>query len=285
MAENRFMREMNNEVKANEQKAIEAKAQEIKETNQKIIDETNPNTIVETVLDVKNKDYYMAKTEEGNPVDVAGNCESKIVRIGGYQCYVCGSTEKEMKEDEDYIRLALATGDTALPRFFGFIISGRYITKAISILGYPVLTVGHTEEERVEDEIKARICYAKLRKGSHMDVLTAEELIEAGLEPTKEFEKDGYRYIYFADQKCARTFDGIKVADISDIPESLGVETAIELLKSRIQTPQYEENEYDGEEEYWDDEEYDCDHEEEWMERHPHGYYNNGKDYGEYWDE
>ena len=242
---NRFTENMNKEAKANEQAIIEVKAKEIKEANKKLIEDTTPNTIVETVEDVKNGDYHMVRTEEGNPVDVAGNCESKVVTINGYKCYVCGSTPEELKEDADYIRLCLARGDINLPTFMGFTLSGRYITSVVNIGGTPCLTKGHTEEERAEDELKARICYAKLRKGSRMDVLTAEELIEAGLKPTKEFEKDGYRYIYFADQKCARTFDGEKVADISDIKDKLSTDTAIELLKARIETPCYEDEEDD----------------------------------------
>ena len=256
---NRFTENMNKEAKANEQAIVEAKAKEIKEANKKLIEDTTPNTIVETVKDVENGDYHMVRTEEGNPVDVAGNCESKVVTINGCKCYVCGSTPEELKEDADYIRLCIARGDVNLPTFCGFKLSGRYITKQVELGGVPVLTVGHTEEERVEDETKARICYAKLRKGSRMDVLTAEELIEAGLKPTKEFEKDGYRYIYFADQKCARTFDGEKVADISDIKDKLSVDTAIELLKARIETPCYEDEDYDYDEDEGDDCYDDCD--------------------------
>lgn len=232
---NRFMKEIEKENKANEQAIIDARAAEIREENEKLIEETIPNTIVETVGDVKRGDYHMVRTEDGDPVDVGGNCASKIVNINGYQCYVCGSTEEELKQDIDYIRLALARGDVALPQFYGYLISGRYITKVVSIYGVPVLTWGHTEKERAEDEIKARICYARLRNGSRWDVLTAEELVEAGLNPTKEFEKNGVRYIYFADQSCARTYDGVKVADISDIKERLSVDVAIELLKARIE--------------------------------------------------
>lgn len=231
---NRFMKEIEKENKANEQAIIDAKAAEIREANKKLIEETEPNTIIETVSDVKKGEYHMVKTENGDPVDIGGNCKSKIVNINGHQCYVCGATEAELKQDIDYIRLALARRDMALPQFCGYLISGRYITKVVYIYGAPVLTWGHTEEERAEDEIKARICYAKLRNGSRWDVLTAEELIEAGLKPTKEFEKNGTRYIYFADQSCARTYSGVKVADISDIKDKLSVDVAIELLKARI---------------------------------------------------
>lgn len=231
---NRFVEEIKKEVRESEQAAIEARAREINEANQRLIEETTPNTIVETVKDVESGDYHMVKTEEGNLVDVAGNCADKIININGRACYICGKTPKELAEDENHIRLALARGDVNLPKFGPYTISGRYITKTVRIGWTPVLTYGHTEEERVEDEMKARICYAKLRKGSRMDVLTAEELIEAGLKPTKEFEKDNRRYIYFADQKCARTFEGEKVADISDIKDRLSIDTAIELLKARI---------------------------------------------------
>lgn len=231
---NRFMKEIDKENKANEQAIIEAQAAEVRELNKKLIEETEPNTIIETVRDVKNGAYHMVRTEDGNPVDIGGNCTSKIVNINRHQCYVCGSTETELEQDITYVRLALARGDIALPKFCGYIISGRYITKVVYIYNMPVLTWGHTEEERAEDELKARICYAKLRNGSRWDVLTAEELIEAGLKPTKEFEKNGNRYIYFADQNCARTYDGVKVADISDIKEKLSVDVAIELLKARI---------------------------------------------------
>ena len=232
---NKFIKEMDKEVKVAEEQKIAEQAEAINKANRELHENTPANTIVETVKDVKAGDYYMTKDENGNNIDISGNCVSKVVTISGRRCYVCGSTPEELKEDADYIRLALSRGDVGLPTAFGFTLSGRYIAQIVNIFGQQVLTVGHTEEERKEDEIKARICYAKLRKGcAGYDVATAEDLIEAGLKPTKEFEKDGYRYIYFADQKCARDFEGAKVADISDITDKLGVDTAIELLKARI---------------------------------------------------
>ena len=265
---NKFIEEMNKEVKAVEEQKIKEQAEEINKANKELHENTPANTIVETIEDVKTGDYYITKDENGNNIDISGNCMSKVITINGRRCYVCGSTEEELKEDADFIRLSLAKGDIGLPMAFGFTLSGRYITQIVNIFGQQVLTVGHTEEERKEDEIKARICYAKLRKGyARYDVATAEDLIEAGLRPTKEFEKGGYRYIYFADQKCARDFEGIKVADISDITDKLSVDTAIELLKARIETPVYDDDydDYDEDEccgdcsKCWD---YDCDYRE-----------------------
>ena len=50
---NRFTENMNKEIKAQEQVALEARAKEIKEANKKLIEDTTPNTIIETVEDVK----------------------------------------------------------------------------------------------------------------------------------------------------------------------------------------------------------------------------------------
>lgn len=265
MSNNKFMNAMENEVKTAKAEEIAKKAQEIREANAQFVKNITPNTIVKTTEDVKKGDYYMTKDERGNKYMVSGNLKSKVVIISGRYCYVTGATDEELKEDENYIRLALARGDIQLPMEFGFTLSGRYVARVVNIYGMPTYTVGKTETDRAEDEIKARICYAKLRKTGLGDVATAEDLVEAGLNPTKEFEKDGYRYIYFADQKCARNFDGEKVADISDIADTLSIDTAIELLKGRIETPRCdydEEDDYDDEEndENWWDEDgcYNC---------------------------
>ena len=256
---NKFMNEIKKETQAAVQAAVEAQAKTINDLNNKIIEETTPNTIVETVSDVKSGAYYAVKNEDNDKVGVSGNCMSKVVTINGNKCYVCGYSEQELAEDEAYIRLQLQRGDVSLHKFFGFYVSGRYAMQIVTIGGQPVLTVGKTEQDRVDDEMKARICYAKMRKTSLSDVFTAEDLIEAGLNPTKEFEKYGARYMYFADQKCARDFDGVKVADISDITDTLSVDTAIELLKGRIPEPQEDEYDYDCDEDYddYDDDDYE----------------------------
>ena len=270
---NKFIKEMDKEVKVVEEQKIKEQAEAINKANRELHENTPVNTIVETIKDVKTGDYYITKDENGNRIDISGNCTSKVITINGRRCYVCGSTSEELKEDADFIRLSLAKGNVSLPMAFGYTLSGRYIAQIVNIFGQQVLTVGHTEEERKEDEVKARICYAKLRKGyARYDVATAEDLIEAGLRPTKEFEKDGYRYIYFADQKCARDFEGVKVADISDVTDKLSVDTAIELLKARIETPVLDDDyddydDYDEDEccgdcpECWND---DCDERKDW---------------------
>lgn len=247
---NRFANEMRRESEVLEQQRTEAMVLEIEAANKKIVEDTTPNTIIETVKDVKDGSYHVTKSNENTFCGVSGNCVSKVVNINGKMCYVCGANDKELAEDEEHIKLLLARGDVNVPNIYGFYISGRYIMQVVNINGNYALTVGRNEEERKEDEIKARICQAKLRNTGFGDVVTAEELIEVGLKPTKEFEKDGYRYIYFEDQKCARSFDGKKVADISDIKDKLSVDTAIELLKGRIQTPVCED---DYDEDYDDD--------------------------------
>lgn len=256
---NKFMNAMNNEAKVAAEKELAKKAAEIKEANKQFVENITPNTIVETTEDVKKGDYYMTKDENGNKRVVSGNLKSKVVVIKGKTCYVTGATAEELEEDEAYIRLALERGDVKLPVELGFTVSGRYIAKIVTIGCMPTYTVGRTEIERAEDEIKARICYAKLRKTGLGDVATAEDLVEAGLNPTKEFEKDGYRYIYFADQKCARDFSGEKVADISDVTDQLSVDIAIELLKGRIETPRYDYDEDDDYDDYDEDDEDWCD--------------------------
>lgn len=256
---NRFANEMKRESEVLEQQKMEAMVLEIETSNKKIIEDATPNTIIETVKDVKDGNYYSVKSDKDVFCGVSGNCVSKVVNINGKMCYVCGSNDKELAEDEEYIRLLLARGDVNVPNFYGFYVSGKYVMQIVNINGNYALTVGRNEEERKEDEIKARICQAKLRNTGFGDVMTAKELIEAGLNPTKEFEKDGYRYIYFEDQKCARGFDGKKVADISDIKDKLSVDTAVELLMGRIQTPicdDYDEDDYD---EDYEDEDYDED--------------------------
>lgn len=232
---NAFVSAMNAETTNSHVEELKAKAEAINKENQKLINNTPTNTIIETVEDVKNGAYGLVKDERGNAIDVGGHHIGKVVRIEGRTCYVCGYSEQEVQEDEDYIRLAILRGDVALPSFPGGCISGRYITRVIMIGGQPVLTVGHTEAEREEDEHQARICYAKLRGGNRITTVnTAEELIDAQLEPTKEFEKNGRKYIYFESQKCARTYSGEKVADISDVPDNLDLDLKIEILKGRI---------------------------------------------------
>lgn len=261
---NRFANEMRKENEVLEQQKTEAMVLEIETANKKIIEDTTPNTIVETVKDVKDGSYHVTRSDEDVFCGVSGNCISKVVKINGKMCYVCGANEEELAEDEKHIKLLLTRGDVNVPNFYGFYISGRYIMQVVNINGNYALTVGRNEEERKEDEIKARICQAKLRNTGFGDVRTAEELIEVGLKPTKEFEKDGHRYIYFEDQKCTRSFDGEKVADISDIKDKLSVDTAIELLKGRIQTPiceDYDEDcgyeDEDDYDEYYDEDNYD----------------------------
>ena len=260
---NRFANEMRKETEALEQQKMEAMVLEIETANKKIVEDTTPNTVVETVKDVKNGDYYTNRLDDGMCCGVSGNCISKVVNINGKMCYVCGANDKELAEDEEHIKLLLARGDVNVPNFYNFYVSGRYIMQVVNINGNYALTIGRNEEERKEDEVKARICQAKLRKTGFGDVLTAEELVEVGLTPTEEFEKDGYRYIYFEDQKCARDFDGKKVADISDIKDKLSVDTAVELLKGRIQTPVYEdcdEDDYDDDYDYYYDDDGDDDY-------------------------
>lgn len=263
---NRFANEMRKESEVLKQQKIEAMVSEIEIANKKIIEDTTPNTIIETVKDVKDGSYRAVKLDGDVFCGVSGNYISKVVNINGKMCFVCGANDKELAEDEEYIRLLLARGDVNVPNFYGLYVSGRYITQLVNINGNYALTVGRNEEERKEDEIKARICQAKLRNTGFSDITIAEELIEVGLKPTKEFEKDGYRYIYFEDQKCARSFDGEKVADISDIKDKLSVDTAIELLKGRIQTPicedydedcGYEDEDEDDYDEYYDEDDYD----------------------------
>jgi hypothetical protein len=256
---NRFANEMKRESEVLKQQKIEAAALEIETANKKIVEDTAPNTIVETVKDVKDGSYRAVKLDGDVFCGVSGNYVSKVVNINGKMCYVCGANDKELAEDEEHIRISLARGDVNVPNFYGLYVSGRYIMQLININGSYALTIGRNEEERKEDEMKARICQAKLRNAGFGDIITAEELIEVGLKPTKEFEKDGYRYIYFEDQKCARSFDGEKVADISDIKDKLSVDTAIELLKGRIQTPIYEDYDEDDYDEDYEDEDYEKD--------------------------
>lgn len=254
---NRFANEMKRESEVLEQQKTKAMVSEIEAANKKMVEDITSNTIVETVKDVKNGGYHVTKSDKGDVCGISGNCVSKVVNINGKMCYICGANDKELAEDEKYIKLLLTRSDVKVPNLYGYYISGRYIMQVVNINGNYALTVGRNEEERKEDEIKARICQAKLRNAGFSDVVTAEELIEVGLNPTKEFKKDGYRYIYFEDQKCARNFDGKKVADLSDIKDKLSVDTAIELLKGRIQAPVCEDYDEDDYDEDYDDEDYD----------------------------
>lgn len=253
---NRFKEALAAEAAANEATIAQNEAEAINRANAELVRDIPVNDIVQTTNDVKQKLVYTTKKEDGSVFGLfsGNNWQQKPFIYNNERCLAMGCTEEEIAEDERAIKVALARGDVNLQRTFAGLISGRYVVKQLNINGVNLLTQGHTEIECAYDEERARIAAAKL-KGRMTDVATAEELIEAELDPTREFEKDGIRYIYFKFSKNARNFDGDEVANLNDITEKLSDDIAIELLKARIVTPTYDEyDEYDDYNEYDDDE-------------------------------
>lgn len=246
-------------------KAIEEAAEAERKANEELVKDIKPNTIVDTVKDVKDHKVKPMNDTCG----VAGNdWIDKIFEYRGHHCLAMGQTEEEVLADREAIELAIARGDVTLPKvMMGLEISGRYVTKEVRIPGAPVcLTKGHTEEERLEDERKARIAAAKLAGGHMSDVRVAKDIVDAGLNATDEIEKNGTRMVVI-DGKDARLFSGELVSSIRDIEAELPREVANELLVSRADIP--EEPEYD-EDAY--DEGYDDGYEEGYEEGYDDGY-------------
>ena len=228
------------EAEAARLKAIEEAAEAERKANEELVKDIKPNTIVDTVQDVKD---HVVKTMN-DTCGVAGNAWiDQIFEYHGHRCLAMGQTEEEVLVDRETIELAIARGDVSLPRvMMGLEVSGRYVMKEVRIPGAPpCLTKGHTEAERLEDERKARIAAAKLT-GRMSDVGVAEQLVEAGLNATDELEKNGTRLVVI-DGKDARLFSGELVSSIRDIEAELPKEVANELLVSRADIP--EEPEYD----------------------------------------
>lgn len=117
---------------------------------------------------------------------------------------------------------------------------GKYIMKDVVIdasRGVHAMTVGKTEEERLEDERAARENYWRTQNldGPITAAVIARDVKEAGLAPTSQFEYDGRQYLYFREEKCCRDIGtGEKVASLDDIEEPVSDKIAIELLKGRI---------------------------------------------------
>lgn len=246
-------------------KAIEEAAEAERKANEELVKDIKPNTIVDTVQDVKD---HKVKTMN-DAYGIAGNgWIDKVFEYRGHHCLAMGQTDEEVLADREAIELAIARGDVTLPRIMmGLEISGRYVVKAVHIPGaQPCLTHGHTEEERAEDERKARIAAAKLAGGRMSDVRVAKDIVDAGLNATDEIEKNGTRLVVI-DGKDARLFSGELVSSIRDIKAELPREVANELLASRADIP--EEPEYD-EDAY--DEGYDDGYEEGYEQGYDDGY-------------
>lgn len=241
---------LNAEAEAARIKAIEEAAEAERKANEELVKDIKPNTIVDTVKDVKDHKVKTINDTYG----IAGNAWiDKIFEYRGHHCLAMGQTDEEVLADREAIELAIARGDVALPKTrMGLEISGRYVTKEVCIPGIPVcLTKGHTEEERAEDERRARIAAAKLT-GRLSDVSVAEQLVEADLNVTGELEKNGTRMAVI-DGKDVRLFNGKLVASIRDIQAELPREVADELLVSRANIPGRPEHDTNAYDEGYDD--------------------------------
>lgn len=269
MKENRFLNAMKAEDEA-KQRAAEAAAAKAEadrlaaivaaeaEANAKLIEGIEPSKIMQTMVDVREDKVAPAETYCGTR---GNHWIDEVFEYQGHRCFAMGTSQEELEADKEAMKIAISRGDIILqticqPGIGGVEISGRYVTRMVSIPGAisDCFTVGHTEAERKADEDAARIMAAKL-PGSRMvsDPAVARDAVDAELNVTDEIEKYDNRYMII-DDKTARDFNGNLVSDISDVEGDLPHPVAVELLKGRIEEPVVEESDED---EYYDEEGYE----------------------------
>lgn len=257
------------EAEAARLKAIEEAAEAERKANEELVKDIVPNDIVKTIEDVRAKTVKSMGTTSG----VAGNDWIDLMfEYRGHHCLAMGQTNEEVAEDRQAIEIAIARGDVTLPRIMmGLEISGRYVVKEIHIPGAePCLTHGHTEAERAEDERKARITAAQLN-GRMCDVKIAEDAIEAGLNVTGEFTKDGTRCLVNDDKEARVLYTGEKVADITDLGVELPHDAAMKVLERSAVIPEEPEYDEDDLDDAYNDG-YDEGHDEGYNEGYDEGY-------------
>lgn len=118
-----------------------------------------------------------------------------------------------------------------------FVAGGKYLQKMVLINGMPCMCTGKDEEE-LEADIQAAKVYAAEHGNSACrmlkDLTVAEELVEAGLVPNKEFKVGCKTYFIFYKERIAMDSEGNTVADLSDIEDNLSNATIELLLTERV---------------------------------------------------
>ena len=200
----------------------------------------------------------------------SGDYEESLFTYRGNDCLAIGIVNAEtgsdvsLAKDIERIKVAIVRGDVILPRINTIlgpvVMSGYYMVKLANCgltyhgMDIPSIIVGRDAEECARDEIKARVAAAQL-KGRTTDVNTVEQLIEAGIIPVDEYEKDGFRYAVTDDHRALALpgedpdkLDGACVANLDDMKVPKGTDQKLITSALMGRTPERalpEEPEYD----------------------------------------